>query len=82
MNKNQVSIEAEKSLQKIQKLDDANQKIAFYAERGSDWNHYSKIINELIIHHMIPTPFVVTTHEHNEEDCEYEMRLLNSIFFL
>ena len=48
MNKNQVSIEAEKSLQKIQKLHDANQKIAFYAERGSDWNHYSKIINELI----------------------------------
>ena len=29
MNKNQVSIEAEKSLQKIQKLHDANQKIAW-----------------------------------------------------
>ena len=62
MNKNQVSIEAEKSLQKIQKLHDANQKIAFYAERGSDWNHYSKIINELINTYNTEVHYITSDH--------------------
>ena len=48
MNNNQLSLEAKKNLQKIQEIENINQKIAFYAERGSDWNHYSNIINELI----------------------------------
>jgi phosphonate transport system ATP-binding protein len=62
MNKNQESIEAEKSLQKILKLHDANQKIAFYAERGSDWIHYSKIINELINTHNTEVYYITSDH--------------------
>lgn len=62
MNKNQVLIEAEKSLQEIQKLHDANQKIAFYAERGSDWNHYSKIINELINTYNTEVHYITSDH--------------------
>ena len=62
MNKNQVSIEAEKSLHEIQTLHDANQKIAFYAERGSDWNHYSKIINELINTYNTEVYYITSDH--------------------
>jgi phosphonate transport system ATP-binding protein len=62
MNKNQLSIQAEKSLHEIQILHDANQKIAFYAERGSDWNHYSKIINELINTYNIEVHYITSDH--------------------
>ena len=48
MKNNKLILEAENSLQRIQKIRDANHKIAFYAERSSDWNHYSNIIEELI----------------------------------
>ena len=43
MNNHQLSLEAEKSLQQIKTLDQIDKKIAFYAERGSDWKHYSNI---------------------------------------
>jgi phosphonate transport system ATP-binding protein len=62
MNKNQASREAKKSLQKIQKLHDVNKKIAFYAERGSDWNHYSKIINELINTYNTEVHYITSDH--------------------
>jgi len=62
MNKNQLSIQAEKSLHEIQILHDANQKIAFYAERGSDWNHYSKIINELINTYNTEVYYITSDH--------------------
>ena len=62
MNNNQLSLEAEKSLQQIKELDHINKKIAFYAERGSDWNHYSNIINELINVHNIDIYYITSDH--------------------
>ena len=62
MNNNQLSLEAEKSLQQIKELDHINKKIAFYAERGSDWNHYSNIINELINIHNIDVYYITSDH--------------------
>ena len=62
MNNHQLSLEAEKSLQQIKELDHINKKIAFYAERGSDWNHYSNIINELINVHNIDIYYITSDH--------------------
>ncbi len=62
MNNNQLSLEAKKSLQQIKELDHINKKIAFYAERGSDWNHYSNIINELINVHNIDVYYITSDH--------------------
>ena len=62
MNNHQLSLEAEKSLQQIKTLDQIDKKIAFYAERGSDWNHYSNIINELINIHNIEVYYITSDH--------------------
>jgi phosphonate transport system ATP-binding protein len=62
MNNNELSLEAEKSLQQIKELDHINKKIAFYAERGSDWNHYSNIINDLINIHNIDIYYITSDH--------------------
>ena len=62
MNNNQLSLEAEKSLKQIKELDHINKKIAFYAERGSDWNHYSNIINELINVHNMEIYYITSDH--------------------
>ena len=62
MNNHQLSLEAEKSLQQIKELDQIDKKIAFYAERGSDWNHYSNIINELINIHNIEVYYITSDH--------------------
>jgi len=62
MKNNRLNLKAENSLQKIQKIQDMNQKIAFYAERASDWNHYSKIINELINVHKIDIYYITSDY--------------------
>ena len=62
MKNNRLNLKAENSLQKIQKIQDMNQKIAFYAERSSDWNHYSKIINELINVHKIDIYYITSDY--------------------
>jgi phosphonate transport system ATP-binding protein len=63
MNNNQLLREAKKSLQEIHEIQNVNQKIAFYAERGSDWNHYSKIINELIDTHNTDVHYITSDHK-------------------
>jgi phosphonate transport system ATP-binding protein len=60
MMNNKLTLEAEISLQKIQKIHDVNHKIAFYAERASDWNHYSNIIDELINVHKIDIYYITS----------------------
>jgi phosphonate transport system ATP-binding protein len=60
MKNNKLILEAENSLQKIQKIHDANHKIAFYAERSSDWNHYSNIIDDLIDVHKIDVYYITS----------------------
>jgi len=63
MNNNQLLLEAKNSLQKIKEIQGVNQKIAFYAERGSDWNHYFKIVNELINTHKIEVYYITSDPE-------------------
>ena len=61
MNNNLTS-QAKKSLKKIQEIQNINQKIAFYSESASDWNHYSRIINELINIHKIDVYYITSDH--------------------
>ncbi len=63
MKNNKLTLEAESSLQKIQEIQDVDHKIAFYAERASDWNHYSNIINELINIHTIDIYYITSDPE-------------------
>ncbi|MDC1366200.1 ATP-binding cassette domain-containing protein [Pelagibacterales bacterium] len=60
MKNSKLNLEAEISLQKIQKIHDVSHKIAFYAERASDWNHYSNIIDELINVHKIDIYYITS----------------------
>ena len=60
MKNNKLILEAEISLQKIQKIHDVNHKIAFYAERASDWNYYSNIVNELINEHNVDIYYITS----------------------
>ena len=60
MKNSKLNLEAEISLQKIQKIHDVSHKIAFYAERASDWNHYSNIIDKLISVHKIDIYYITS----------------------
>ena len=62
MSNNQQLLEAKISLKKIQEIKDINTQIAFYADRGSDWNHYSRIINDLIKIHNIEIYYITSDH--------------------
>jgi phosphonate transport system ATP-binding protein len=62
MTNNQLLLKAKKSIKKIQEIKDVNHKIVFYAERASDWNHYSRLINELISTYKIDIYYVTSDH--------------------
>lgn len=60
--KNDILLDVNKNLKEINEIKDASQNIVFYAESSSDWNHYSRIINELIDTFNIKIYYVTSDH--------------------
>jgi phosphonate transport system ATP-binding protein len=62
MSNGQLLTKTKNNLKKIQAINGINKKIAFYAERASDWNHFSKIIDELINTHNADVYYITSDH--------------------